>query len=266
MLIFVTQPQRVSMTADFIWWGAIALEAVILFRALCTRLIRKYALFYAYITLVFLVDVVRLCCYQFTPNLYPTIYWQTELVTIVASYAVMIEIFRQSVRHNPGVARLTRNLLAIVFCLTLSYAFLNLTQDGFSSSVPRATADIGRYFRYVEGMLLLGMLWLFARYRIPLGRNLLGLIAGNTFWVSLNIANLAFWSLRGNEVSILLRRLLSASYLVTLGVWCVTLWSAKPDPVQPAETDIERDYEILAAKTRAILARTLTRLARAMRP
>src|SRR5579859_1484765 len=253
MVIFRRAIDRVSMSADFIWWGAIGLEAVILFRASCTRLIRKYALFYAYVALVLLADILRLCCYQLTPNLYPTLYWQTELVTIVASYAVMIEIFRQSVRHNPGVARLTRNLLAIVFCLTLSYAFLNLTQDGFSSSVPRATADIGRYFRYVEGMLLLGMLWLFARYRIPLGRNLLGLIAGNTFWVSLNIANLAFWSLRGNEVSILLRRLLSASYLVTLGVWCVTLWSAKPDPVQPAETDIERDYEILAAKTRAIL-------------
>ena len=266
MLIFGHAINRVSMSADFIWWGVIALEAVILFRALCTHLIRKYALFYAYIAFVLLVDVIRLCCYQFTPNLYPTFYWHTEPVTIVASYAVMIEIFRQSVRHNPGVARLTRNLLAIVFCLTLSYAFLNLAQDGFSSSVPRATADMGRYFRYVEGILLLGMLWLFARYRIPLGRNLLGIIAGNAFWVGLNIANLAFWSLRGNEVSILLRRLLPASYLITLGIWCATLWSALPDPVQPAETEIERDYEILAAKTRAILARTSSRLARAMRP
>jgi hypothetical protein len=254
------------MSADFIWWGAIGLEAVILFRAWCTHLIRKYALFYAYIVFVLLADIIRLCCYQFRPKLYPTLYWPTELVTIVASYAVMMEIFRQSARYNPGVARLTRNLLAIVFCLTLSYAFLNLVQDGFAYSVPRVTADMGRYFRYVEGTLLLGMLWLFARYRIPLGRNLLGLIAGNTFWVGLNIANLAFWSQSGNEVSIILRRMLPASYLVTLGIWCATLWSALPDPVQPAESEIERDYEILAAKTRAILARTSSRLVRAMRP
>jgi hypothetical protein len=254
------------LSADFIWWGAIALEAVILSRAWYTQLIRKYTLFYAYIGLVLLTEILRLCCHQFTPNLYPTFYWQTELVTIVASYPVMIEIFRQSVRHNPGVARLTRNLLAIVFCLTLSYASLNLVQDGFASSMPRAIADMGRYFRYVEGTLLLGMLWLFARYRIALGRNLLGLIVGNTFWVGLNIVNLAFWSLRGNEVSILLRRMLPVSYLVTLGIWCATLWSALPDPIQPSESEIERDYELLAAKTRIILARTSSRLVRAIRP
>lgn len=254
------------MSADFIWWGAIALEAVILLRAWCTQLIRKYALFYAYIACVLLADIIRLFCYQFAPNLYATFYWNTELVTIVASYTVMIEIFRQSVRHNPGVARLTRSLLAVAFCLTFSYASLNLLLDGFASSVPRATADMGRYFRYVEGALLLCMLWPLTRYRIPLGRNLLGLIVGNAFWVGLNIVNLAFWSLRGNEVSILLRRMLPASYLITLGIWCVTLWSALPDPVQPVESEIERDYEILAAKTRVILARTSDRLVRAMRP
>jgi hypothetical protein len=264
MLIFLHAINRVSMSADFIWWGAIALEAGILLRARFTHLIRKYALFYAYIAFVLLADIIRLCFYQFAPNLYPTLYWDTELVTIVASYAVMIEIFRQAVRHNPGVARLTRNLLATVFCLTLSYACLNLVQDGFA--LQRATADMGRYFRYVEGTLLLSMLWLFTRYRIPLGRNLLGVIAGNAFWVGLNIVNLAFWSLPGNEVSIVLRRLLPASYVVTLGVWCMTLWSPLPDPVQPAESEIERDYEILAAKTRVILARTSSRLARAMRP
>ena len=256
---------RVSMSADFIWWGAIGLEAVILFRAWCTHLIRKYALFYAYIAIVLLADLIRLCCYHLMPELYPTLYWPTELVTIVASYAVMMEIFRQSVRHNPGVARLTRHLLAIVFCLTLSYASLNLVQDGFAS-VPRVTADMGRYFRYVEGTLLLGMLWLLARYRIPLRRNLLGLIAGNTLWVGLNIVNLAFWSLGGNEVSILLRRLLPSSYLITLGIWCTTLWSTQTEPVQPADDEIERDYEILAAKTRAILARTSNRLVRSMKP
>lgn len=253
------------MSLDFVWYGAIALEAVILVRAAFTHLIRKYILFYSYIGLVFLADIIRLCCNQFAPHLYPTVYWQTELITIVASYAVMLEIFRQSVRHNPGVARLTRNFLAILFCLTLTYASLNLLQGGFTSSLARVTADMGRYLRYVEGALLLGMLWLFARYRVPLGRNLLGLTGGNAFWVGLNILNLALWSLPGNGVSVLLRRLLPASYLVTLGIWCATLWSAQPDPVQPAENQIERDYEVLAATTRTVLARTSGRLVRALK-
>lgn len=265
MLIFDTASSRVFMGTDFIWWSTIALEVVILARGIHARLAEKYWLFYAYIACILISDIIRLCCYQLTPNLYPDLYWQTELVTIIASYAVILEIFRQSVRHNPGVARLTRNLLAIVFCLTLTYALLNLLQDGFTSSLPRATADIGRYFRYVEGALLLGMLALFTRYRIPLGRNVLGLIVGNALWVGVNVVNLAFWSLPGNGFSAPLRKLRTATYLVALTIWCATLWSAQPDPVQPAENEIERDYEILAAKTRAVLARTSNRLVRAVK-
>jgi hypothetical protein len=125
---------------------------------------------------------------------------------------------------------------------------------------------LGRDLRYVEAGVLLVMLWLFVRYRILLGRNLLGLIIGYSFWVGLNVVNLAFWFLPGNGFSILLRGLLPATYLITLSIWCVTLWSAQPEPVQPSETKIEQDYELLAAKTQAILARTFTRVARIMRP
>jgi hypothetical protein len=264
-VIFDSACPRVFMGMDFIWWSTIALEVVILVRASNARLTGRYLFFYTYIVCVLVSDIIRLCCYQLTPNLYPTLYWQTELVTIIASYAVMLEIFRHSVRHNPGVARLARNLLAIVFCLTLTCASLNLLHDGFTPSLARATADIGRYFRDVEGALLLGMLALFARYRIPLGRNVLGLILGNALWIGVNVVNLALWSLPGNGFSIALRKLRPATYLVALTIWCAALWSAQPDPVQPAENQIERDYEVLAARTRAILARTSNRLVRALK-
>jgi hypothetical protein len=125
---------------------------------------------------------------------------------------------------------------------------------------------LGRDLRYVEAVVLLLMLWLLLRYRIPLGRNLLGLSIGYSFWVGINVVNLAFWFVPENEFSNVLRGLLPATYLSTLGVWCVTLWSAYPEPVQPAETRIESDYELLAAKTQAGLARTSTRLVRFIRP
>jgi hypothetical protein len=193
------------------------------------------------------------------------VYWPTELATILASYAVIIEIFRWSTRHKPGIRRLTQNALLIVFTLTLAYAASDFVQ-GRLGSLSHAIADLGRDLRYVEAGILLVMLWLFLRYRIPLGRSLLGLIIGYSFWVGLNVVNLAFWFLPGNEFSILLRGLLPATYLITLSIWCVTLWSAHPEPVQPSETKIEQDYELLAGKTQTILARTSTRVARIMRP
>src|SRR6266478_442372 len=156
-------------------------------------------------------------------------------------------------------------LLTNAFAITVAYAASNFVQGKFSSP-SRAVAALGRDLRYVEAGILLLMLWLLLRYRIPLGRNLLGLLIGYSFWVGMNVVNLAFWFVPGNEFSILLRGLLPTTYLFTLGVWCVTLWSVYAEPVQPAETKIERDYELLAAKTQGVLARTSTRLQRIIRP
>jgi hypothetical protein len=253
------------MLANFIWFSAIALEAAILLRGSAIGLLKKYPLFYSYVGCVLVKEIIGLITNAFAPKLYEPLYWPTELATILASYAVIIEVFRCSTRDKPGIRRLTQNALLSVFVLTVAYAASDLWHGGFAS-LSRAIADLGRDLRYVEAAILLVMLWLFVRYRIPIGRNLRGVIVGYSFWVGLNVVNLAFWFLPGNEFSILLRGLLPATYAVTLVIWCVALWSAHPEPVPPAETTIEREYELVAAKTQAILARTSTGVARIMRP
>jgi hypothetical protein len=253
------------MFANFIWWTAIALEIVILFRSALTGLLKKYPLFFTYIACVLLKEIIGLLTRAWAPKLYEPLYWPADLATILASYAVIVEIFRWSTRHKPGIRRLTQRALLTVFALTVAFAASNFVHGKFSSP-SRAVAALGRDLRYVEAGVLLLMLWLLLRYRIPLGRNLLGLLIGYSFWVGINVVNLAFWFVPGNEFSNLLRGLLPTTYVFTLGVWCVTLWSAYPEPAQPAETKIERDYELLAAKTQAVLARTSTGVVRIMRP
>jgi len=228
-------------------------------------LLRKYPLFYAYISCVLLKEIVGLLSYQFARNFYEPFYWPSELATIVASYAVIVEIFKQSLRHNPGIAHKAQKLFLAAFALTVSFADTDLLQGRFAT-VSRAIAEVGRDLRYIEGALLLVMLWLFVRYRILLGPNLLGLIIGYSFWVSLNVANFALLFLPGHEFSALPRRLVPITYVATLTIWCVALWSSRPEPVQPTEGAIERDYELLAAKTRSILARTSDRFVRVTRP
>jgi hypothetical protein len=253
------------MATSFIWWSAIAFEAVILLRTSQNGLLKKYPLFCSYIGCVLLKEIIGLLTYEFARDLYEPLYWPTEVATILASYAVIIEIFRWSIRHKPGLRRLTQNVLLIVFGLTVAYGCSDFARGEFDSRSARIL-EFGRDLRYVEGGVLLVMLWLLARYRIPLGRNLTGLTIGYSFWVGINVVNLAFWFQPGNEFSALLRGLLPATYVFSLGIWCVTLWSAYPEPAQPAETKIERDYELLAAKTQAVLARMSTRVVRIMRP
>src|SRR6267143_1410208 len=241
------------MGTNFIWWCAIALEAALLWRGATSQLLKKYPLVYAYIGCVLLIEILRFCCYRFAPNSYPSFYWNSELVTIAASYGVIFEIFRQALRHSLGVARIAQELLLVVFVIALTYAASDLLHGGLAS-VPRATADLGRYLLYVEGALLFVMLWLFGRYRISFGRNLLGLTVGYSLSVALDVVNLAFLSTPGHESSVGLRKLIPLTHLITLVIWCASLWSSQPEPLPPAERAIDRDYALLAAKTRAALA------------
>jgi len=255
----------VAISTNLIWWCAIALEAVLFLRAASTGLLGKYPLFYFYVGCVLATDLLRFCCFNFAPNYYPNFYWDTELFTIVASYAVILEIFRKSLKHNPGVARLAHTLLLIIFVLAFSYASADLLGGGLTA-LPRATAELGRDLRYLEAGQLLAMLWLFGRYRISVGRNLMGLIAGYSSWVGLNVINLAFLFLSGHESSIVLRKILPVTFVIALSIWCVTLWVAQSEPVRPMENDLERDYSLIAAKTRSILVRTTDRVVKLVQP
>lgn len=253
------------METQIIWWIGTALVALVLIRGALAGNLRRYPLFYFYISCVLVKEVVGLLSYRLAPTLYRPLYWSTELATIVASYAVIVEIFRQSLRHNPGIARKGLKLLLAACALTVSYAATDLLNGRFANAT-RAIAEVGRDLRYIEGALLLLLLWLFVRYRILLGPNLLGLIIGYSFWVGINVINLALVFLQDNEFSAFARRLEPITYVATLTIWCVALWSSRPEPVQPTDDAIERDYDLLAAKTRSVLARTSDRLVRVMRP
>src|ERR1700687_2923012 len=148
------------MTAQVIWWSAITFEVVILWRGALSGLLRKYPLFYSYIGCVLAKEIIGQLTYKFARDLYEPTYWPAELATILASYAVIIEIFRWSTRHKPGIRRLTQNALLIVFTLTLAYAASDFVQ-GRLGSLSHAIADLGRDLRYVEAGILLVMLWLF---------------------------------------------------------------------------------------------------------
>src|SRR6185437_7983492 len=114
------------MDTNLIWLIAVVLEAAILFRGLRTGLRKQYLFFYSYIGSLLLIEVLRFLCYRLIPVSYGIFYWRTELVRIVVSYGVIFEIFKRSLRHHPGVARVAQKLLLVVFVLALAYAASDL--------------------------------------------------------------------------------------------------------------------------------------------
>lgn len=263
--LFVVIGHLASMVSNLIWASTALLEAAVLFRGWKTGLLRKYPFFYAFVSWVLLTEGFRFWCYKYIPTFYQTFYWDTRLITVVASYAICVEVFKSGLRHNRGVARVAQKLLLAVFVCAASYAGSDFLHGGLRS-VARAAADLGSYLSYIEAALLLVILWLFTRYKIPFGRNLLGLVAGYSLWVGVEVMIVGLLSLPGNGASVRLRKLAPLLYMISMLIWCISLWQSAPEPAQPSENAPERDYEVLVARTRASFAHLSARVGRMLRP
>jgi hypothetical protein len=252
------------MLAYSVWLIGIALECALFVRGRANGLLRRYPLFYFYLGCVLLKELVGVVAYVFVRAAYPYVYWPMELATVVASFAVIVEIFRGSVRHNPGIVRFIQNFLLGAFSITLFYVCISFSYGGLTS-VYRAIEQLGRDLRLVEGALLIALLWLFVRYRIGLNRNLQGLVVGYSFWIGVSLTNAAFMPAPGDDTSQFLQIVVPTSYTLTLAIWCSALWHAQVEPTQQ-QSRLEHDYEFFAVKTRDLIARTSQNVTRAMKP
>lgn len=240
------------MGGKFLWWICIILEATLLVRGFASGLANKYRLFYAYIIVIGASEVIRLLCYLFAPDHYGSVYWYSELATVVGSYAVIIEIWHQGLRYYPILSRSITRLLWIMFAITVSYAFCSLLASHFVLLL-RVAADLGRDLRFVEGALLLIMLWFFGRHRLPLGRNLGGISIGAAIWIGANVINMAFLALPSQNFSQFLRGLLPIIYCIALLIWCYSLWTPVPVSATRFAREPEENLTLVTGKTRAIV-------------
>jgi hypothetical protein len=242
------------MLATLIWWAGIVVDAVILLRGLQAGLLGKYSLLYCYVASMFSVEILRICANQFAPSLYPRIYWNSEVVVILVSYSVIAAIYTRALANYPGVAALGINILALTLVITLSIAGISFLLAPIKSW-DFGTALLGRNLRNVEGALLFTLIWVIRHYRISMGRNLRGLIVGYAFFLATDIVSrwILFLS-PSNQLSLFLRKSLPVTYLLTLLIWCLSLWRVHPEPARIDDAKIERDYEVLVRKTRGLFA------------
>jgi len=253
-----------GMFSHSVWWIGIALQCALIIRGSFTGNLSRFHLFYCYIACVLFKDVAVLVAYEFIPSAYAVVYWPMELATVLASFAVIVEVFRGTVRHNPGIVRFVQHFLLAAFAITTMYVFATFSYRDLTS-IYRGIEQLGRDLRLVEGALLIALLWLLIRYRISLGRNLVGLIIGYSFWIGINLADFAFLPSPGDETSHFLRVVIPTSYTITLAFWCSVLWHAHAEPAQ-SSSQLDQDYDLLLGKTRVLIGRTLHSVTKAMKP
>ncbi len=253
------------MLAEFLWGTGTTLEGVLLFRALRGRLFAAYPVFYAYFSYVLVHSFAGFYLLRFHPGLYAHFYWYSQFLSVALGYGIIWEIFRQALKHYPGTARVARSALAIVFVLVLFKALFGAASSS-AWSLATGTAELERSLRVVQAALLVTIVGLLAYYAIPVGRNLKGMIVGYGFFIGARVISLTLRSHFGPSFEPVWQHLPALTYYTALIIWCSTLWSYQPNPQPECDGGIERDYELLAARTASALMQARAHLVKAVRP
>jgi hypothetical protein len=248
------------MLSQTIWWVSIALEILLLGRGLQAKLVSRYPAFYGYVVFVLFQDLARFLALQRSLHVYKYTYWTTEFLCVGIGCVIVFEVYRVGLSSYPGTARMARNVLALVFALTLAKVIANAWGNpGWWNVV---STQMERDLRTVQAVAIFGLLSLFLLYAIPFGKNLLGILVGYGLFVAERVITLIFFAGRRDFWAYAY----SASYLLALGIWLTHLWAYSENPAtQPAAGRLEIDYQRLAAATRRRLQTARGQLAKAVR-
>jgi hypothetical protein len=195
------------------------------------------------------------------PTFYPGFYWSTEFIGVFVGCAVVMEFAWVGLAEFPGVAKLARVALIATFSLTVGKVLLTAMQGALGWPVS-LVVQLERDMRFVQIAAILSLLLLFLRYRVPLGRNLRGIIIGYGLFLAINIVNLTYLERLGETVYSLASHIQSSAYFFALCVWTAFLWLR----VAPATVGapLQTSYNEILDRTREQLARTQAEVQRSL--
>jgi len=242
------------MLTQILWWTANFAEVLLLARSIQGKFVKRYPTFYFYLISVLIVSLLRFAVFTFRPGSYPAFYWYTQYFAATIGYAVILEIYSQAFKKYRGAVRVANGLLLCILAAVLLKIIAGAV-SGSGWSPGETMAALERDMRALQAALLLVIIALLAYYKIPTGRNLMGIVVGYGFYVATSVVSVGFGSLPGFGPRPGWRSVLPITYLAALSIWCFTLWSYHPNPEPSPGSKIERDYMVLSEQTKRILAR-----------
>jgi len=230
-----------------IWTIGIVLELALLIRGASQGLLRRYPIFYSYISFVLVNDIVFFAL-RVSPRTYLYYYWIAEFFGLMLGCLVFFEFYRIALRTFPGTARMARALLFVLFLLAMIKTIVttvNVPQWWWNAR----PAEVEGVLRVCQVLAILSLLVLLLFYTIPVGKNLRGILLGYGIFVSWSVVCLALVAAGVTKLNTLWSYTYSFSYLISLFVWTVHLWSYAPNPIPDRAIPLEQEYQRIAAAT-----------------
>jgi hypothetical protein len=247
-----------------IWLVSIALELLLVVRGFQQKLIHRFPFFYTYISFVLGADLVFFAIRLPAKSpLYLYLYWCSEFLSLVLGCLVFFELYRVALNPYPGTARMARALLGVLFVAAIIKTTIKtLNVPEWWRNVP--PAQVEGLLRVCQLLAIVGLTLLFLFYSVPFGKNLRGILIGYSFFVSWSVVSLALVAAGIATAHTGWSYTFPLSYLISLSVWTVHLWSYQPNPVPDRVIPLEQEYQRVAAATQRRLHTARGYLAKAV--
>ncbi len=207
--------------------GTLALEIAILWRAARGRYLAQFPAFYSYVLYVFGSSVALYIVLQLRPQSYPSVYWFCFLISVLAEFAILLEISDHIFRPYPAIRTLGRGLtLIITFAFALFFIAPALLQARSSSM---GFLDFSLRSSLTKAFIILALVAAVRHYRLGMSRNVRGLVLGFSIYLLVNVANFAAAQTYGRSAYTEVLWVMSPiAYALCLLIWTVAMWNYKP--------------------------------------
>ena len=183
-------------------------------------------------------SAVCMTTYVVAPAHYNRALWFRFLLSVVTEFAVLIEISDHIFSPYVLIRKLGR-LLTAGLCAIFSFLYI------FPPILKARPWDIAvlsfaQETALAKGIIIVVLLFAARYFRLPLGKNVSGMVVGFAFYLTVSIVTFTAAIYYGRELfENLLSWLWPWSYDLCLLVWAIALWRYEPVPVPqrvPVET------------------------------
>lgn len=243
--------------------AGVLLELVLLLRGLRLRPLGRYHFFYAYISCSIFGTIAGIMTRLIAPSSYQRWYWVIQLVTLVFGYGILLEILNHVLAPYPGADRFARisglTAFGAIFCFAL---IAPVIMPHWS---PGTVIEFERDMRCVQAIFIFGVLAVIFYYGIPIGKNMRGMILGYGLYIFTSLVSLALRSYAGTPFDKVWDVVQPLSFVTSLVIWLIALWSYCPNPAPDPTIRLEEDYEALVSRTKSVIGTIRTYLGKAAR-
>jgi len=200
----------------------------IIIRAVQRGILSSLWLFYSYLTYVLITGLLTIGAYYLAPGSYPTVFWFRFFTTVIAEFAVLVQVGDNIFDPYPAIRQVGRFLTVSIGVM---FAALYIG-PALLESAPRSLVILDLVVRssVAKAAIVIALLAAARYFHIKLGKNVAGIMIGFTIYLALNTANFALAETYGrSQYSRTFATVGPLTQTLTFLVWAVALWEPQPD-------------------------------------